>query len=72
MAAVFKVSVGQPIRIFVVAGDMRALVTGRLALVECEPMAHDFVNTLVVEGGAVPVDAVPSPAPPAPGERFCR
>jgi hypothetical protein len=74
MAAVHKLSVGQPIKIVVEVGGQSALVTGIVQRVVCEPLNHSFVNTLVVVGWAVPApkDAVP-PEPPAPvGERFCR
>lgn len=74
MAQVFKLSQGQPVRIFVEDGDRRALVVGHVTLVVCEPMNHQFVNTLVVEGGAVPAPrgAVPQPPPPDGRERFRR
>lgn len=74
MAAVHKLSVGQPIKVVVEVGGQRALVTGTVKRVVCEPYNHDFVNTLVVDGWALPApkDAVPPEEPVPAGERFCR
>lgn len=74
MAKVHKLSEGQPIRIVVEFGDQRALVTGMVTRVVCEPLNHSFVNTLVIDGWAVPAprDAVPPPEPVPTGRRFIR
>lgn len=72
MALVYRLSVGQPIKIYVEVGGQCALVTGTVQRVMCEPMNHTFVNTVVVDGWAVPAPKAPPTEPAPTGERFHR